>query len=138
MAGRSFVWSYQASPLNVVHNRITGDIFVSHAWAPISMRSAHYAETFLFWVLESLFAGAPVMKRGMPPIPKPEVSHTLFPMTQFNFELLIGRHVSPQKLGYSTMGKISHRPMSAALSQKLGVGAGHTIAAGNRLLRRRP
>ena len=35
------------------------------------------------------------MNRGMPLIPKPEVSHTLFPMTQFNFELLIGRHVTP-------------------------------------------
>ena len=38
------------------------------------------------------------MKRGMPPIPKPEVSHTLFLMTQFNFELLIGRHVMTRGL----------------------------------------
>ena len=36
------------------------------------------------------------------------------------------------------MGKIPHRPTIGGPTQKLGVGAGSVIAAGNRLLRRRP
>ena len=45
---------------------------------------------------------------------------------------------SSPKAHTSTMGKSHIGLPSAALSQKLGVGAGHTIAAGNRLLRRHP
>ena len=41
--------------------------------------------------------------------------------------------ISP-KAQTSTMGKIPHRPTIGGPAQKLGVGAGPVMAAGNRLL----
>ena len=45
---------------------------------------------------------------------------------------------SSPKAHTSTMGKITHRPTIDGPTQKLGVGAGPVMTAGNRLLRRRP